>query len=227
MFTWTELSREVSLATRNGPLNMVMMIFNWEKKKKKLGFDWCHIMVPLFPFSEEVSILYVEEESSMNTRAGGGYLAVHWHKLSCFCNLKFVGCWLHFKQKSNLFFLISANIWTFTIILSSNILKYELNTCSQPLMTEHTHKKEPKFLQRLAPGERQSEKKTKHNNNKKIPTNKQKQNEKEQEKKRLEKDFCPPLSLLPALVMFPVKTTLSLFQTAWSIYEHTVSRIFR
>lgn len=70
-------------------------------------------------------------------------------------------------------------------------------------------------------------KKTKHNNNKKIPTNKQKQNEKEQEKKRLEKDFCPPLSLLPALVMFPVKTTLSLFQTAWSIYEHTVSRIFR
>lgn len=74
----------------------------------------------------------------MNTRAGGGYLAVHWHKLSCFCNLKFVGCWLHFKQKSNLFFLISANIWTFTIILSSNILKYQLNTCSQPLMTEHT-----------------------------------------------------------------------------------------
>lgn len=139
MFTWTELSREVSLATRNGPLNMVMMIFNWEKKKK-LGFDWCHIMVPLFPFSEEVSILYVEEESSMNTRAGGGYLAVHWHKLSCFCNLKFAGCWLHFKQKSNLFFPISANIWTFTIILSSNILKYQLNTCSQPLMTEHTQK---------------------------------------------------------------------------------------
>lgn len=156
MFTWTELSREVSLATRNGPLNMVMMIFNWDQKKGRLWLISNHGT----PSSKTEKITHFgsgggkhQEHKHLSEVSSADQL----HKLSYFYNLKFAECWLHFKQNSYLFWLTSTNIWTFPIHLFSNIWKYQLNLNSQPLMTDHTLRKSiknPKFWLKLATGER-------------------------------------------------------------------------
>lgn len=122
MFTWTELSREVSLATRNGPLNMVMMIYNWEKKmKKRLWLMPNHGPTASFcQMRRKCPFCWWRRKAAGTQGLEVGAFSSPM-ALTCLCSLKLAACWLLFKQKSNLFFPISANIPTFTIGLSPKV----------------------------------------------------------------------------------------------------------